>query len=142
MMLRARLVTLVLLMWLGWTAAAAADVNCEGDTLVDLPSQLGDTIRFQLDTVNTTSYWKDRVFRHGWNINDTTIVYPKFNHDTCIGCGRCYTSCMDGGHQALEFDFKTRQPKLNGSKCVGCHLCRLVCPTRSIGMSKRVKKKN
>ncbi len=76
------------------------------------------------------------------DLDRETIVYPKFNHDTCIGCGRCYTSCMDGGHQAIEFDFKTRQPKLNGSKCVGCHLCRLVCPTRSIGMSKRVKKKN
>ncbi|MBQ4351999.1 MAG: 4Fe-4S binding protein, partial [Prevotella sp.] len=68
----------------------------------------------------------------------SSFFFLKFNHDTCIGCGRCYTSCMDGGHQAIGFDFETRQPKLNGSKCVGCHLCRLVCPTRSIGMSKRV----
>lgn len=76
------------------------------------------------------------------DLDRDTIIYPKFNHEKCIGCGRCYTSCMDGGHQAIEFNLETRQPKLNGSKCVGCHLCRLVCPTRSIGMSKRVTKKD
>ncbi len=70
-----------------------------------------------------------------------TIVYPKFDKSKCIGCGRCYTSCMDGGHQAIEFDTATRQPRLNGKNCVGCHLCRLVCPTGAIDISKRVPKK-
>ena len=70
-----------------------------------------------------------------------TIVYPKFDHEKCIGCGRCYTSCSDGGHQAINFDGETRQPHLIGTKCVGCHLCRLVCPTGAIGLAKRVNKK-
>ncbi|MBQ5955211.1 MAG: 4Fe-4S binding protein, partial [Firmicutes bacterium] len=48
---------------------------------------------------------------------------------------RCYVSCMDGGHQAIEFDPETRKPKLNGSRCVGCHLCRLVCRTGAIGVA-------
>ncbi|MBQ3731264.1 MAG: NAD-dependent dihydropyrimidine dehydrogenase subunit PreA [Muribaculaceae bacterium] len=69
-----------------------------------------------------------------------TVVYPIFNHENCIGCGRCYISCMDGGHQAITFS-DDRQPRLVGSKCVGCHLCRLVCPTGSIGVSKRVPKR-
>ena len=69
-----------------------------------------------------------------------TIVYPIFDHDKCIGCGRCYVSCMDGGHQAIAFNDE-RQPRLVGSKCVGCHLCRLVCPTGAISVSKRVPKK-
>ena len=55
-----------------------------------------------------------------------TIIYPKFNKDLCVGCGRCETSCSDGGHQAIVFDRDTRQPRLNGAKCVGCHLCRLL----------------
>ena len=63
--------------------STARVIHCEGDSLVDLPSLLGDTIKFQLDTINTTSYWKDRVFRRGWNINDTSIVYPKFL-DFCV----------------------------------------------------------
>ena len=75
-------------------------------------------------------------------INRDTIVYPKFNKELCVGCGRCQISCSDGGHQAIVFDKETRRPQLIGSKCVGCHLCRLVCPAGAIGVSKRVPKKD
>lgn len=69
------------------------------------------------------------------------VVFPVFHLERCIGCGRCYISCMDGGHQAITFDPDTRRPKLNGSKCVGCHLCRLVCSTEAIGeASKAIKR--
>lgn len=64
-----------------------------------------------------------------------TILFPKFDENKCIGCGRCYISCMDGGHQAIKFDNRT--PKLDGSKCVGCHLCLLVCPENAISSSKK-----
>ena len=75
------------------------------------------------------------------SIERDTILYPVFNYDLCIGCGRCYISCMDGGHQAIKIDPETRTPILVGSKCVGCHLCRLVCTTKAIGTSKKVVKK-
>ena len=75
------------------------------------------------------------------DLDRDTIVYPKIDRDKCIGCGRCYTSCMDGGHQAIAFDTEARQPRIVGTKCVGCHLCRLVCPTGAIGMTKRIPKK-
>ena len=76
------------------------------------------------------------------DLDRTTVVYPVFHRDKCMGCGRCVISCSDGGHQALEFDTVTRKPQLIGTKCVGCHLCRLVCPAGAIGISKRVKKKS
>ena len=76
------------------------------------------------------------------DLDRTTVVYPVFHRDKCMGCGRCVISCADGGHQALEFDTVTRKPQLIGTKCVGCHLCRLVCPAGAIGISKRVKKKS
>lgn len=73
-------------------------------------------------------------------VNRCTIEYPKFNRRTCVGCGRCYISCFDGGHQALRMDEK-RQPVMDAKKCVGCQLCKLVCPTGSITAGTRVEKR-
>ena len=75
------------------------------------------------------------------SIERDTILFPKFNYDKCIGCGRCFISCKDGGHSAIKFDSETRKPILDGSKCVGCHLCKLVCPNKAIGtVDKRIIK--
>ena len=71
------------------------------------------------------------------SIERDTILFPVFNEDECNGCGRCYISCMDGGHQAISFDPYTRRPELIGSKCVGCHLCRLVCTCNAIGTAQK-----
>ena len=75
------------------------------------------------------------------DLDRETMVFPLFNREKCIGCGRCYISCQDGGHQAITFDYDTRQPHLVGKKCVGCHLCRLVCPVGAIGLAQRIQKK-
>ena len=64
-----------------------------------------------------------------------TILFPKINYDKCIGCGRCFISCQDGGHSAIKFNSKQRKPIIDGSKCVGCHLCKLVCPNKAISTS-------
>jgi len=71
-----------------------------------------------------------------------TVVYPRFHRERCVGCGRCYLSCRDGGHQALRFDAETRRPVLAPERCVGCHLCVLVCPREAIvGGGRRVAPK-
>lgn len=70
-----------------------------------------------------------------------TVIFPKFHRERCIGCGRCYLSCLDGGHQAIRFDPSVRKPILDGKACVGCHLCVLVCPRDAIsGGGKRFNK--
>jgi dihydropyrimidine dehydrogenase (NAD+) subunit PreA len=76
------------------------------------------------------------------NLDRDTIIYPKFDKELCVGCGRCQMSCSDGGHQAIVFDAETRTPRFIGSKCVGCHLCRIVCPTGAIGVTRRVPRKS
>ena len=68
-------------------------------------------------------------------------IFPKFLRNKCDGCGRCYISCMDGGHQSIKFG-DDRKPMLDGSKCVGCHLCKLVCPNGAIVSSDKPVKKN
>ena len=75
------------------------------------------------------------------DLDRETMVFPLFDREKCIGCGRCYISCQDGGHQAITFDHDTRKPHLVGKKCVGCHLCRLVCPVGAIGLAQRIQKK-
>ena len=75
------------------------------------------------------------------HLDRETIIYPKFDKELCVGCGRCEISCSDGGHQAIVFDHETRHPRLVGTKCVGCHLCRQVCPAGAIGLTKRIAKK-
>ncbi|MBP5358126.1 MAG: NAD-dependent dihydropyrimidine dehydrogenase subunit PreA [Treponema sp.] len=59
-----------------------------------------------------------------------TRQYPKFVREKCVACGRCITSCYDGGHQALDLG-KNGKPVLN-KNCVGCQLCILVCPSQAI----------
>lgn len=63
------------------------------------------------------------------DLNRDFKLYPDFNHDMCIGCGRCYVSCYDAAHQAIDWDQEKRKPVLN-DKCVGCHLCLNVCPVQ------------
>lgn len=56
---------------------------------------------------------------------------PQIDKVECVGCGRCFISCSDAGHQAIEWQAKTREP-LIGDNCVGCHLCTKVCPVGAI----------
>lgn len=71
-------------------------------------------------------------------LDRSTYVLPRIDHSRCIGCGRCYVSCYDGGHQAIAFDPQTRKPQILGRSCVGCHLCMLVCPAGAMLPANRI----
>ncbi|MBD3233987.1 MAG: NAD-dependent dihydropyrimidine dehydrogenase subunit PreA [candidate division Zixibacteria bacterium] len=58
--------------------------------------------------------------------------------EKCIGCGRCYISCRDGGHIAIKWDSVNRLPDIDEEKCVGCGLCLLVQPVDGCLSLKRV----
>ncbi|BCJ94473.1 dihydropyrimidine dehydrogenase subunit B [Anaerocolumna cellulosilytica] len=69
-----------------------------------------------------------------------TVVYPVIDKEKCIGCGRCYISCADAGHQAIRYNEETKKTQVLAKDCVGCHLCLLVCPCTAISTGKRVRK--
>ncbi|MDR3242567.1 MAG: NAD-dependent dihydropyrimidine dehydrogenase subunit PreA [Clostridiales Family XIII bacterium] len=72
------------------------------------------------------------------DLNRDFKVLPSFDEDRCIGCGRCYISCYDGAHQAIDWDEERRRPKLNDN-CVGCHLCLNVCPVQECILPGEIK---
>ncbi len=74
------------------------------------------------------------------HLNRDSICYPRFDRHKCIGCGRCYLSCYDGGHQALRQEETTGKPVMDAPQCVGCHLCVTVCPVQAISPGTRVRK--
>ncbi|SMC64280.1 NAD-dependent dihydropyrimidine dehydrogenase subunit PreA [Papillibacter cinnamivorans] len=74
------------------------------------------------------------------DLNRDSISYPKFHRENCLGCGRCYLSCLDGGHQAIRQEPGSGKPLLNPRRCVGCHLCLTVCPAGAITPGTRVPK--
>lgn len=63
------------------------------------------------------------------DLNRDFKILPNFDYEKCIGCGRCYVSCYDGAHQAIDWNEQERRPVLN-ENCVGCHLCLNVCPVQ------------
>ncbi|MEG0034492.1 MAG: NAD-dependent dihydropyrimidine dehydrogenase subunit PreA [Bacilli bacterium] len=65
-------------------------------------------------------------------LDRTYIVYPSIDKEKCIGCGRCYISCFDGGHQAIYWDKEDREILIDKKKCVGCHLCVNICPVAAL----------
>lgn len=75
------------------------------------------------------------------NLDRSSICLPKFDRNKCLGCGRCYLSCYDGGHQALNQNQSNGKPVLIADKCVGCHLCVTVCPVNAVSQGVRVLKK-
>ncbi len=94
-------------------------------------SSVKEAIGLGLDSLSSTTDVLER----------DTVIFPRFDRQKCIGCGRCEISCSDGGHQAIRLNDACR-PVLDGRKCVGCHLCVLVCPERAITPgSKRVMPK-
>lgn len=62
-------------------------------------------------------------------LNRDYKVLPAFEDEKCVGCGRCYVSCYDAAHQAIDWNEEKRRPELNDN-CVGCHLCLNVCPVQ------------
>lgn len=74
-------------------------------------------------------------------LDRNSICFPKFDRMKCLGCGRCYLSCYDGGHQAIKRQSLTGQPVLEPKSCVGCHLCLTVCPAAAISAGARIIKK-
>lgn len=59
-------------------------------------------------------------------------VVATIAQSSCIGCGRCYRSCLDGGHKAILWEGTGRKVQVDESRCVGCGFCSATCPTYSI----------
>lgn len=64
-------------------------------------------------------------------------LLAQIDREACVGCGRCFLSCRDGGHQAIGWKHAKRRPDILPEQCVGCGLCPMVCPTQAIRLVSR-----
>ncbi len=79
-------------------------------------------------------YSLDHMAPAARNLSLEQQLAAKVNEETCIGCGRCATSCQDGGKQAISLDKDRKKALVNTEKCTGCGLCQIVCPVKAIDM--------
>ncbi|NNF98822.1 MAG: NAD-dependent dihydropyrimidine dehydrogenase subunit PreA [Desulfobacteraceae bacterium] len=80
-------------------------------------ARVQDLVGRALENVKTTNHFD--LDRQG---------ISQYDLDRCVGCGQCYTVCMDAAGQALEWDAKNRRPRLIEEKCLSCMICSFVCP--------------
>lgn len=71
----------------------------------------------------------------GYSNLDKNIKYhANINNESCCKCGKCFVSCTDGGHQAINKE-NGEIYSVSHDKCVGCGLCQYVCPVNAILMT-------
>ncbi|HIQ03363.1 MAG TPA: 4Fe-4S dicluster domain-containing protein [Desulfurococcales archaeon] len=58
----------------------------------------------------------------------TESKYIRIDHEKCIGCGVCTTTCPT---QALSLNPENKAV-VDPDKCTGCHSCTGVCPSGAI----------
>ncbi|MFR1833319.1 MAG: NAD-dependent dihydropyrimidine dehydrogenase subunit PreA [Lachnospiraceae bacterium] len=73
------------------------------------------------------------------NLSLKQQLAAKVKEETCIGCGRCVTSCQDGGKQAISLEKEKKKAFVHIEKCTGCGLCQIVCPVKAIDMEQTVR---
>jgi len=61
------------------------------------------------------------------NLSRNQQLIANIDKEKCIGCGKCYIACRDGGYEAISFS-QDRIVEVVKDKCVGCGLCKIVCP--------------
>jgi len=63
------------------------------------------------------------------NLSRNQQLISNIDKEKCIGCGKCYIACKDGGYEAISFS-QERVVEVVKDKCVGCGLCKIVCPVQ------------
>ena len=61
----------------------------------------------------------------------TFKIRPEFDHDKCIGCGRCEDVCW---YRGIALEGRKAQKTEN---CIGCGYCFQVCPTKALEVDAR-----
>lgn len=75
------------------------------------------------------------ISRHEELSRKETLVASVGFTERCTRCGKCVTSCRDGGYLAIAMD--GREIRIDRARCDGCSLCSQVCPEGVLVMQLR-----
>jgi len=109
-------------------------VMLEGFEIVDsMKLQLTEFMNWhKFDKIDDFLGLGNRMIKQHSELNPKFNVVAKVDADICNGCRSCFTSCMDGGFQAIVME--NDLAVILAEKCTGCSLCSHVCPTNAIEM--------
>jgi ferredoxin len=71
----------------------------------------------------------------------TTNFLPEVEQDTCIGCGKCVSTCPVEAITLISVNDphhpKKKFAKLHDQSCLGCGICVTSCPTKCLRLTSR-----
>lgn len=112
--------------------AEASDLIRAGSVSPDVAAKYGlRVLKYFTDGLSEYTAARDGEIKADADSHSQT--YPCCDFEKCVGCGRCYITCRDFGHAALDFDGGFLS--LDTEKCGSCGRCIAVCPLGAITWS-------
>ena len=78
--------------------------------------------------INVTEKMPKAMYRF---VNDILQPHPQFDHNKCVGCGRCAQNCPPNA-----ITMENGAPELDRKKCIRCFCCQELCPAVAVDIKR------
>ena len=110
----------------GLCPSNAGDIEFIGGRLSDFAVR--DFAVPKTKPINVTEKMPKAMYRF---VNDILQPHPQFDHNKCVGCGRCAQNCPP---KAITME--NGSPELDRKKCIRCFCCQELCPAVAVDIKR------